>query len=154
MTKEQIKQNAEEYANTHKYALDESNNSILTVEEIIKLAYNVGAHSRDEEVERLEDKLAKQSVLLEERGLIKFANLNAQFEIELLQLRAELAKTKNPWRKGLPTEDGEYLVECGYYKCGKLHTYHMTLYWKHDEWINECLGDFVLRWMPIPSVND
>lgn len=62
---------------------------------------------------------------------------------------------KNPWREGcLPTENGEYLVECGYYKCGELHAFHKTLYWKHDEWINECLGDFVLRWMPIPSIND
>ena len=60
--------------------------------------------------------------------------------------------TKNPWREGLPTEDGEYLVECGYYKYGEPHFYHKTLYWKHDEWINECLGDFVLRWMPIPSI--
>lgn len=63
-------------------------------------------------------------------------------------------QNKNPWKEGLPTEDGEYLVECGYYKCGELHAWHKTLYWKHDEWINECLGDFVLRWMPIPSVND
>lgn len=57
MTKEEIKQQSEEYANTRKYTLDELNNSILTIEEIIKLAFIAGAHSRDNEIKRLYNSL-------------------------------------------------------------------------------------------------
>ena len=66
MTEEQIKQNAEEYANARKYTLDELENSILTVEEIVRLAYIAGAHSRDEEVENLEKLFDKAVQMLKD----------------------------------------------------------------------------------------
>ena len=68
MTAEQIKQNAEEYANTRKYTLDELDNSILTVEEIVKLAYITGADSRDEEIKKLKNAIDS---LKRENGQLK-----------------------------------------------------------------------------------
>ena len=78
MTDEQIKQNAEEYANTRKYTLDELYNSILTVEEIVKLAYIAGAHSRDKEISYLEGQLSKAATTFR-AAMVELNSLRSQW---------------------------------------------------------------------------
>lgn len=92
MTEEQIEQNVEEYTNTRKYTLDELANSILTVEEIVKLAYIAGAHSRDEEIEELKKKLEDMTKL---KNL--FASTLDIYDKDNQELQCELNLLRNPW---------------------------------------------------------
>lgn len=89
MSEEEIKQKAEEYANTRKYTLDELNNSILTVEEIVRLAYITGTHSRDEEISKLQGNVeAMESYIEAEKDCM-------QDEID--EMKEELNKLRSPW---------------------------------------------------------
>lgn len=81
-----IRNNAEEYYE----GLDNITIEVENEPNSIVEAYIEGARSRDVEIEHLESELKTLSVLLEKNGVIKFANLHTQMELELMRLR-------NPW---------------------------------------------------------
>lgn len=149
MTEEQIKQNAEEYANTHKYTLDELNNSILTVDEIVRLAYIAGAHSRDEEVNQLENAL---------RNVNEYCH----------QLRNKVYELRNPWisvedrlpektrnLSPFPDEYNEMVVLVINKQSGKRLAYRdYKGVWRDDytcEIVNQNYAK-ITHWMPIPEL--
>lgn len=178
-TDEQIKQNAEAYAEILAVGNKEHYHTIYTA---AKEGYETGAHSRDKEIDRLNDKLSKQAVLLEERGLIRFSNLNAQLETEnayiknqieelseQLKMNAEnIQKHHNPWisvedrlpeRMTSRDSNGTKMINCcskdvfGYdtmYNIGRLVCYnHESKIWESHD--TYTIGR-ITHWMLIPTI--
>lgn len=164
-TDEQIKQNAKAYAEILAVGNKEHYHVIYTA---AKEGYETGAHSRDNEIDRLNDKLSKQAMLLEERGLIRFSNLNAQLETEnaciknqieelseQLKMNAEnIQKHHNPWisvEDRLPEEMEAVLVVTNYGNLDEFHVaYRNDNFWQTSDYM--ILEDGVQSWMPIPKL--
>lgn len=116
MTEEQIKQRAEKYAESY----------------ISKtMAYIGGAHSRDEEVEMLQNQIEELS--------------------EQLKMNAEnIQKLRNPWisvDERLPKKDGEYVLVYI-----PKHNEVFQAFLCDNEWIGAPTGEEVTHWMPIPKL--
>lgn len=154
-----IKQKAEEYATNRCLKLNEQYGACYD-------AFLAGAHSRDAEIQHLEEELKTLSVLLEKNGVIKFANLHNQMEIDLLRLR-------NPWLSvdtKLPDKESEnpefkgYSVEVigmaeipDFENCTThRHIYNCRMSLDRDEqiWIHgdsRIICDKPDYWMPVPN---
>jgi len=130
MTQEQIKQNAEEYYDklgSITIGVENEPNSIVD-------AYIAGAHSLDDEIARLKAEIEDDNAVIR-------------------QLKAELAKAKNPWvsvEERLPKTSDWVLVrrEVAYFV--------FRAYYKHHTWYaDSSFGEFEIEppthWMPIPE---
>lgn len=142
MTDEQIKQNAEEYANEHMVRTDGGGGWEEEYDyEEQKAAYLAGAHSRDEEIKELEKKVsANETVIVTAK-----ATISTQEEI--------IKQLSNPWIsvKDRLIEDNKTVLVWfgGYYTVAVLRDNEwITTAPNGEEW---CVGG-VTHWMPIPEL--
>ena len=156
-----IRNNAEEYYE----GLDNITIEVENEPNSIVEAYVSGARSRDAEIQHLEEELKTLSVLLEKNGVIKFANLHNQMEIDLLRLR-------NPWisvSDRLPDEDDTnkegYTVEvigmadiadfeqCAWHR----RIFNCRLDKRDNVWVygdRDVICDKPDYWMPVPNISE
>lgn len=148
MTDEEIKLNAEEYGNTRKYTLDELNNSILTVEEVVRLSFIAGAHSRDEEIKHLEEQLERTAcdMIAYKAQVEQLCNLWISVKNRLPE------KTKGVFSCEVRELERDKIV---YYKDtrGYIHTGYLnaTNHWRDLDRDNTAIHT-VTHWMPIPEI--
>jgi hypothetical protein len=146
MTDEQIKQNAEEWVKPLISEEDDGYNENDVSLSLIKNAYIAGAHSRDEEINHLEE-------CYEE--LAEIAN---DLQTEKQTLMIENVKLRNPWisvEERLPEEDPDdkgYSVEViGLFTDGSISECFCSI--EEDIWFFEGLTcDKPTHWMPMPKV--
>jgi septal ring factor EnvC (AmiA/AmiB activator) len=155
MTNEQIKQNAEEYYQkldsiTIEDPREPNVNSIID-------AYTAGAHSRDEEIKRLENRLALLNDDLD-KALYrkeKFRQKNQRAQQHIKYLQAELKQLRNPWisvEERLP-DIGQKVITIT--NKGKMLLVARTTQPPHKEeggWRWEHYIGKVTHWMPIPKL--
>ena len=158
MNKEQKEQLAKEYADMHVPKAENYRQELL--HDLLVIAFNAGLNARDDEVEELESKV--RELTTDKVGLMcarDSLRSGSQIEIESLRneianLRAELAKAKNPWRDASETpKEGEPILfedEVGrrYYgfynadqECYKTSDYEGEVWNIHN----------VVKYMPIPK---
>lgn len=139
MTDEQIKQNAKEYA--HKVNVFAEDEDIYLV---AKDGYVSGAHSRDEEVEILQNQIEELS--------------------EQLKMNAEnIQKLRKPWinvDERLPEEEADNIsipvaaiTNKGYWFKGQYDYDNKDWFFSEDpDHLDFETDEFVTHWMPIPKV--
>lgn len=150
MTEEQIKQNAEAYAienygeyDEHDYT-DHSGSNMCHV--VSEKAFIAGAHSRDEEIKELKERLkfADESIADADKWIAKY--------------KLELYKLRNPWIRvndKLPEEDPDdkgYSVEVlGLFPDGNTSKCFCSI--EEGIWLIEGLTcDKPTHWTPIPQL--
>lgn len=163
MTNEQIKQNAEQYA---------LKKTLISTDSFHGMAesYLEGAHSRDEEIKRLENRLALFNDDLD-KALYrkeKFRHKNQRAQQHIKYLKAKLDKPSNPWisveerlpektrnLSPFPDEYDEKVVLVINKQGGKRLAYRdYKGVWRDDyncEIVNQNYAR-ITHWMPIPQL--
>lgn len=144
MTDEQIKQNAEAYADVFgRHMVDYYG---------VKDAYIAGAHSRDEEINKLqEENLHMESLLSMHR------KMTGEYELKLQKLR-------NPWisvKDRLPEEEMNNIsipvaaiTNEGYWFKGQYDYDNKEWFFSEDpDHLEFETGEFVTYWMSIPNIH-
>ena len=146
MTDEQIKQNALKAEKEH------GNFNYQYQGEAFNKGYIAGAHSRDEEIKGLKDRIERQ------KAIISFDDLNEE------ALRKELNKLRNPWisvEDRLPEDNNTVLLWLGgCYKVARLRDnkwWECTGYYTGGGWsaldaLSTREVEYITHWMPIPEV--
>lgn len=157
MTKQEIKQRAEEYANkVNAFAEDES--TYLAAKD----GYISGAHSRDEEILKLQENIGSMETY------IKAEKDCMQDEIdkmqEQLKMNAEnIQKLRKPWisvEERLPEEETDNIsipvaaiTNKGYWFKGQYDYDNKDWFFSEDpDHLDFETDEFVTHWMPIPKV--
>lgn len=150
MTEEQIKQNAEAYAEQHAVRIDGGGYEEEYDYKEQENAYIAGAHSRDEEIEELKKKLEDITKLKN-----CFASSLDIYDRDNKELQDELKLLRDPWisvEDRLPEKSVGYFspwVLCRY-KRGSRICYHVGMYdYEFDDW---SIAN-VTHWMPIPELS-
>ena len=154
MTEEQKKQNAHDYTytNNHNWTWSDSGESRVDISAEISDAYIEGAHSRDEEINELKDRIERQ------KATISFDDLNEE------ALRKELNQLRNPWisvEERLPEDNNTVLLWLG--GCYKVAIIRDNKWWKCTGWqigggwsaldaLRTTDVEYLTHWMPIPDV--
>lgn len=131
MTDEQIKQNAEEYADS---IYDRKFQNSLWKDKYY--AFVAGAHSRDEEIKELEKrvKYADESIADADKWIAKY--------------KLELDKLRNPWISVSDKMPEEFEVVIAYAANGHIE----NSYWDGHYWTGDFYDTTVIYWMPLPKL--
>lgn len=146
MTDEQIKQNALKSEKEH------GNFNYQYQGEAFNKGYIAGAHSRDEEINELKDRIERQ------KAIISFDDLNEE------ALRKELNQLRNPWisvEERTPEDNMVVLLWLG--GCYKVALLRDKKWWECTGWnieggrpaldaLSTCEVEYITHWMPIPEV--
>ena len=151
MTDEQIKQNAEQYAEEHMVRTDGGGWEEEYDYEEQKAAYIAGAHSRNDEIEH-------KNTAIKELGKVC-----GDLLVENLNLKTDLYKLQNPWisvKDRLPEEEVNNIsipvaaiTNEGYWFKGQYDYDNKEWFFSEDpDHLDFEAGEFVTYWMPIPEL--
>lgn len=138
MNEEQIKQNANEYATKHEACHGGFPN--------FRNAFLAGAHSRDEEIAELKERLkfADDSIADADKWI-------AKYKLDIANLEAKLEQLRNPWisvEDMLPEEHSRVLIMF----CNGTVTYNDYIGVGDINYM-KAHSKTITHWMPIPALN-